>query len=79
MSKVLTVMGLNWLYWRDLGAGIMVPRRHLAVKPGTNWRYKQLQSKEDYFCIISGQKCAVPNEFDQVILCVVLIDTVSYP
>lgn len=44
MSKVLTVMGLNWLYWRDLVAGIMVPRRHLAVKPGTNWRNKQLQT-----------------------------------
>lgn len=33
MSKVLAVMGLNWLYWRDLVAGIMVPSRHLAAEP----------------------------------------------
>lgn len=38
-----------------------------------------LQSKEDYSCIISGQKCAVPKEFHEVISRAVLIDSVSYP
>lgn len=68
MSKVLTVMGLNWLYWRDLVAGIMVPRRHPAVKLGrtTGDSSSCLQSKEDYCCFFLGQKCAVPNEVDQV-------------
>lgn len=46
MSKVLAVMGLNWLYWRDLVAGIMVPRRHLAAKPGRNRRLKQLFAEQ---------------------------------
>lgn len=46
MSKVLAVMGLNWLYWRDLVAGITVPRRHLAAKPGKSRRLKQLFAEQ---------------------------------
>lgn len=46
MSKVLAVMGLNWLYWRDLVLRIMVPGRHLAVTPGMTWRLKQLFAEQ---------------------------------
>lgn len=63
MSKVLAVMGLNWFYWRDLVAGIMVSSRHLAVKS------RKTTTDSNQF---TEQDGSVSNDFDQVILGVLL-------
>lgn len=46
MSKVLTVMGLNWLSWRDLVAGMAVP--------GATWRPKQEEPVTQTITLFDG-------------------------